>query len=228
MIRLIFVFGLFFCFAWNGFAQPYPLPLSFQGEGSTQTASFTATGPWKAEMTSTELGLIRVFTTQGQDLGPLLNNEMVETAGEFFLSIETTGSWTLSINPALDNPQNAVAATAEASGKTQTPISVDLPLKRYGYQITRFVRPAPSGIADTKDCSDFATVFEAHDAFMAAGGPELDPFNLDPDGDGYVCTYDPRESYTPPISCEAGTAWQNPRYRVKDGIYARGACRPTN
>ena len=31
----------------------------------------------------------------------------------------------------------------------------------------------------------------AQEAFLAAGGPEDDPENLDPDGDGYACWWDP-------------------------------------
>lgn len=40
-------------------------------------------------------------------------------------------------------------------------------------------------------CAEFATANEAQEAFLAAGGPQRDRKGLDPDGDGYVCGWDP-------------------------------------
>ena len=50
-------------------------------------------------------------------------------------------------------------------------------------QTRSFVSP---GVAD-KDCPDFKTQREAQAFFMANGGPDDDPHNLDRDGDGIAC-----------------------------------------
>ena len=40
---------------------------------------------------------------------------------------------------------------------------------------------------DGRDCSGFDTWSEANEFFRAAGGPERDPYRLDPDADGIPC-----------------------------------------
>jgi hypothetical protein len=40
-------------------------------------------------------------------------------------------------------------------------------------------------------CRGFVNQDAAQEAFLAAGGPERDPQNLDPDGDGFACWWDP-------------------------------------
>lgn len=40
-------------------------------------------------------------------------------------------------------------------------------------------------------CGRFATADEAQRAFLASGGPQTDRYNLDPDGDGFACRWDP-------------------------------------
>lgn len=41
------------------------------------------------------------------------------------------------------------------------------------------------------NCRRFTSADEAQRAFLAEGGPERDPRNLDPDGDGFACAWDP-------------------------------------
>lgn len=40
-------------------------------------------------------------------------------------------------------------------------------------------------------CTQFPTRDQAQDRFLRDGGPERDPNGLDPDGDGFVCGFDP-------------------------------------
>ena len=40
-------------------------------------------------------------------------------------------------------------------------------------------------------CAKYASPDQAQQAFLAAGGPEKDRKNLDPDGDGFACDWDP-------------------------------------
>jgi hypothetical protein len=42
-----------------------------------------------------------------------------------------------------------------------------------------------------RNCSQFPSQDAAQEAFLEAGGPERDRRNLDPDGDGYACWWDP-------------------------------------
>lgn len=50
------------------------------------------------------------------------------------------------------------------------------------------------------ECSKFKTRDSAQRKFLSSGGPHIDKFNLDPDGDGFACEWDPkvyRELYIP-------------------------------
>ncbi len=40
-------------------------------------------------------------------------------------------------------------------------------------------------------CARFTTQDQAQEEFLRRGGPERDPGNLDPDGDGFACWWDP-------------------------------------
>lgn len=40
-------------------------------------------------------------------------------------------------------------------------------------------------------CARYANPEEAQEAFLDSGGPQRDPKNLDPDGDGFACRWDP-------------------------------------
>ena len=42
-----------------------------------------------------------------------------------------------------------------------------------------------------RNCAGFASADLAQEAFLANGGPERDRQTLDPDGDGFACTWDP-------------------------------------
>ena len=42
-----------------------------------------------------------------------------------------------------------------------------------------------------RTCAGFASPDLAQEAFLAAGGPERDRRNFDPDGDGFACSWDP-------------------------------------
>ncbi|WP_347310408.1 hypothetical protein [Defluviimonas sp. SAOS-178_SWC] len=42
-----------------------------------------------------------------------------------------------------------------------------------------------------KACARYATPEAAQQAFLKSGGPKRDPKNLDPDGDGFACYWDP-------------------------------------
>jgi len=55
----------------------------------------------------------------------------------------------------------------------------------------RFARPE-IGKDAARVCATYPTPEAAQIAFIARGGPQADPLGLDPDGDGFVCGWDPR------------------------------------
>ncbi len=57
---------------------------------------------------------------------------------------------------------------------------------------TRFSRPNPLRWRRWEAaCAQYPSQDLAQEAFLAAGGPDRDPNNLDPDGDGFACWWDP-------------------------------------
>ncbi|WP_339987774.1 hypothetical protein [Gymnodinialimonas ulvae] len=58
---------------------------------------------------------------------------------------------------------------------------------------------------NASDCGRFESRDLAQDAFLREGGPERDPMGLDPDGDGFVCGFDPA-GYRSDAAAANGTA----------------------
>jgi len=63
---------------------------------------------------------------------------------------------------------------------TSNPVGAQL-YRRSGFSVSR---------AASK-CAGYASPDLAQEAFLAKGGPERDRLGLDPDGDGYACSWDP-------------------------------------
>lgn len=53
-------------------------------------------------------------------------------------------------------------------------------------------RPMPDTAKAARLCAGYASPEAAQRAFLAAGRPQIDVTGIDPDGDGYVCGWDPR------------------------------------
>lgn len=53
--------------------------------------------------------------------------------------------------------------------------------------------------AASRVCTTFANPAAAQTAFIAAGGPLVDARGMDPDGDGFVCGWDPRPYRQPQL-----------------------------
>ena len=73
------------------------------------------------------------------------------------------------------------------------------------------------------NCADFPTQRNAQLAFIKAGGPSKDPFNLDRDGDGFACEFNPerymRQYYRPKSASDCHYVRS---YYRKDGTFVRG------
>lgn len=65
----------------------------------------------------------------------------------------------------------------------------------YAQQTTNVVGeriyPRSRGSRISSSCGRYANADDAQRAFLAAGGPTSDSQNLDPDGDGFACKWDP-------------------------------------
>ena len=55
-------------------------------------------------------------------------------------------------------------------------------------------RPSIRRTISSSQCRKFSSVDDAQRNFLANGGPQDDPLNLDPDGDGFACRWSP-EAY---------------------------------
>ncbi|WP_313350110.1 hypothetical protein [Paracoccus sp. (in: a-proteobacteria)] len=79
-----------------------------------------------------------------------------------------------------------------------TPQAVPPTLAHYAQQETqapgtrKYQRSGGSESAAARACRSYVSADGAQAAFLAAGGPVIDPQGLDPDGDGFVCGWDPR------------------------------------
>lgn len=54
-----------------------------------------------------------------------------------------------------------------------------------------YKRSGLSVSSSEKACQRYASTTEAQEAFLKSGGPKRDAKNLDPDGDGFACRFDP-------------------------------------
>lgn len=54
-----------------------------------------------------------------------------------------------------------------------------------------WTRQGGSQATAAKACASYPTPARAQTAFLASGGPDADPQGMDPDGDGFVCGWDP-------------------------------------
>jgi hypothetical protein len=231
--------------------DPSALPLTVGGAGSQISEPFVASRAWQVTLTEGNVGSIYLYdAATRQNLRKLESGEEIEQTGTFFIYVvsSSSASWTITIgdpapmvtaNPATTDMTDDTTSPVTPTEDTTTPTTPEEPVtptlpplerrternwnKHFGYEVSRFTRTEG---ATPGDCSAYPSALEAQAAFIKAGGPELDPTNLDTDGDGYGCDYNPFEtSYAAAITCETGKQWANPRYR-KDGTYHRGGCRP--
>lgn len=92
----------------------------------------------------------------------------------------------------------APAAAAPPAGAPAATQAATPSLVRYAQQETqapgtrKYQRSGSSESAAARACRSYASADVAQSAFLAAGGPVIDPRGLDPDGDGFVCGWDPR------------------------------------
>lgn len=90
-------------------------------------------------------------------------------------------------------PVNAQPVTAGGPYPGSTPVLVGYARQeRQAPGASTYRRTGGSVASAARSCSGYASADHAQRAFIAAGGPILDPRGMDPDGDGFVCGWDPR------------------------------------
>lgn len=95
-------------------------------------------------------------------------------------------------------PGTVTVTTRTVPARPQVAPVASPTLERYAHQesqnpgTTKYPRAGVSANAAARACTAYPSVNAAQTAFIAAGGPVIDPRGLDPDGDGFVCGWDPR------------------------------------
>ena len=85
-----------------------------------------------------------------------------------------------------------VAPTALPERPTDTPNIVDFALRTsHGVGQQRYRRSRLTVQNHARNCGEFTSADRAQEEFLRLGGPERDPRNLDPDGDGFACSWSP-------------------------------------
>jgi len=85
-----------------------------------------------------------------------------------------------------------VAAAALPERPSDIPNIVDYALGTRQNVGERVWRRSPLTMQNTdRNCRSFVNSDLAQEEFLRRGGPERDPLNLDPDGDGFACWWDP-------------------------------------
>lgn len=101
---------------------------------------------------------------------------------------------TVRSDPAPTRAQAAAATSAPASGRYggSTPALVRYAfVARHAPGTSIYRRNGGSRNAALRACRSYPNAASAQTAFLAKGGPQADPLRLDPDGDGFVCGWDP-------------------------------------
>ncbi len=115
-----------------------------------------------------------------QDFGAVASRETIQSDAERLAQnrsqYQVVQPTALPTRPANTGP-NIVAFALSTTHAPGTPV-----YRRSGLNLTS---------ADTA-CGRFASPDQAQEAFLADGGPERDRRGIDPDGDGFACSWDPR------------------------------------
>ncbi|WBU57985.1 hypothetical protein [Paracoccus sediminicola] len=83
-------------------------------------------------------------------------------------------------------------ATPQAARATQTDALTRYALtQRHAPGTAAFTRDGGSAATAARACARMPNPEAAQLMFLTAGGPQADPYGMDPDGDGFVCGWDP-------------------------------------
>lgn len=178
-------------------ATPAPAPQGFSTEGALNAINSAGTTPAAAPMPYGERPRGNAPTNIRAEMG-----EMAGVAGHSGISNENSFE-AVSAERSIAEDAAVIAqnrsqyvqvqpTAVPARPSTNGPNIVSYALQQnhprgqqmYGRSSLRLGKPQ-------QQCSQFLSADLAQQAFLAAGGPQRDRNNLDPDGDGYACAWDP-------------------------------------
>lgn len=130
--------------------------------------------------TTSEMTYAKGGVSDEQDFGAVTNRETIASDKQ---RIECNKQQYVVVQPGAlpERPSNEGPNIAAYAISTTNPLGVQM------YQRPAFYLKNPE-----KACAKFASPDLAQQAFLAAGGPDRDSKALDPDGDGFACSWDPR------------------------------------
>lgn len=114
-------------------------------------------------------------------------SESAAIASEALAAIGAAPAAAPVVAPALPPAVPPVAATPDRSNIAAFALSTTHMPGTQVYRRNSLLRTAPANRA----CGRFASPGLAQEEFLRRGGPERDPLNIDPDGDGFVCGWNP-------------------------------------
>lgn len=130
--------------------------------------------------TTSEMNYVNAGVSDEQDFGAVTTRETIASDKERIecnkQQYVTVQPGALPQRPANEGPNIAAYALGTTNG-----------LGEQVYKRPPFYLTNPENA-----CAKFASPDLAQQAFLAAGGPERDAKALDPDGDGFACSWDPR------------------------------------
>ena len=120
-----------------------------------------------------------------------------ENHGQIDLSQSTLEQQKIDKQKAAENLQNARNERIEIEVENLIDFSDEVNVAKYARDTIHkkgeklFTRIGLNIYNNWNQCSNFKTKDDAQRKFLKSGGPYSDKFNLDPDGDGFACDWDP-------------------------------------
>ena len=120
-----------------------------------------------------------------------------ENHGQIDLSQSTLEQQKIDKQKAAENLQNARNERIEIEVENSIDLSDEVNVAKYARDTIHkkgeklFTRIGLNIYNNWNQCSKFKTKDDAQRKFLKSGGPYSDKFNLDPDGDGFACDWDP-------------------------------------
>ncbi|WP_153010537.1 hypothetical protein [Falsirhodobacter sp. alg1] len=200
----------------SGSIPQNPVPQGYQTEGTTQQtfttegalAAINSAGTSQATTTATSATSTTVYPAGERPRGNAPNNiahdtgEMVNVAGHTNISNENSfeavsAERNIAEDKAFIEQNKSQYVQVQPTAIPARPNDDGPNIVSYALQTSNprgqqmYSRSSLKFSDSQKQCAKYGTPDQAQIAFLASGGPDRDRENLDPDGDGYACAWDP-------------------------------------
>ena len=89
------------------------------------------------------------------------------------------------------NPMAGMMGSSSPAAEDSPSIVAFALRTNHGVGQQRYNRSPLTLRSHSQSCAAFPNADRAQEEFLRRGGPERDPLNLDPDGDGFACNWSP-------------------------------------